>query len=85
MRAKGFFLFGLFMILPVLLLAQLPSITFDQLNTRDGLSQSTINYILQDSSGFLWFATDDGLNRYDGYSFKVFRNEAANLRSISSN
>lgn len=65
--------------------AQEMSIRFEQITTQDGLSQSTINDILQDSRGFLWFATEDGLNRYDGYEFKVYRNDPYDQFSISSN
>lgn len=65
--------------------AQEMSIRFEQLTTENGLSQSTINDILQDSRGFLWFATEDGLNRYDGYEFKVYRNNPFDPFSISSN
>lgn len=61
------------------------SIRFEQITTEDGLSQSTVNDILQDSRGFLWFATEDGLNRYDGYEFKVYRNDPFDPFSISSN
>lgn len=65
--------------------AQEWSIRFEQLTTEDGLSQSTVNDILQDSKGFLWFATEDGLNRYDGYEFRVYRNDPYDLFSISNN
>lgn len=65
--------------------AQDMSIRFEQITTEDGLSQSTVNDILQDSRGFLWFATEDGLNRYDGYEFKVFRNDPFDMFSVSSN
>jgi ligand-binding sensor domain-containing protein len=41
--------------------------------------------IVQDRKGFLWFATQDGLNRYDGYSFKVFRHNPDDRHSISDN
>ncbi len=57
---------------------------FEQITTRDGLSQSTINDILQDRRGFLWIATDDGLNRYDGYEFKVFRNDPFSGNTLPS-
>jgi ligand-binding sensor domain-containing protein/signal transduction histidine kinase len=57
---------------------------FDNLGIEDGLSQSTVRVIFQDSLGFLWFGTEDGLNRYDGYSFKVFKPEPNNPYSISS-
>jgi len=68
---------------PVNLQAQ--SIYFNHLTTDDGLSNNNVFNIIQDSFGFLWFATDDGLNRYDGYDFKIFRNDPENQNSISDN
>lgn len=55
---------------------------FETLNSDNGLSQNTVLSILQDSRGFLWFGTYDGLNRYDGYSFKVYKIEKGNPKSI---
>lgn len=49
------------------------------------LSQSSVWCSMQDSSGFLWFGTADGLNRYDGYTFKVFRHNAYDSTSLSNN
>jgi ligand-binding sensor domain-containing protein/signal transduction histidine kinase len=46
---------------------------FEHLTTKYGLSSGTVNSILLDSKGFMWFCIDDGLNRYDGYSFKLFK------------
>ena len=43
------------------------------LSIKDGMSQNTVMAILQDKQGFMWFGTWDGLNRYDGYEFKVFK------------
>ena len=43
----------------------------NSLTIRDGLSQNTVYDILQDKAGFMWFGTKDGLNRYDGSSFKI--------------
>lgn len=55
---------------------------FEHLTTADGLSQSTVWGIIQDKKGFIWMATSDGLNRYDGYSFKVFRHEPEQKNSL---
>lgn len=64
--------------------AQGPEIKFEHLSIVDGLSQNTVRAILQDHRGFLWFATQDGLNRYDGYDFKIFRPDPDDPQSISS-
>ena len=58
---------------------------FHKLNNDDGLSQGTINAIAQDNMGFIWIGTNDGLNRYDGYDIKTFRNIPGDTNSISSN
>lgn len=58
---------------------------FDHLTTDHGLSQGTINCIHQDKKGFVWIGTNDGLNRYDAYSFKVFKNKPQDSLSISGN
>jgi ligand-binding sensor domain-containing protein/serine phosphatase RsbU (regulator of sigma subunit) len=60
-------------------------IDFDRLSLEDGLSQSIIEAIVQDRQGFMWFATEDGLNRYDGYDFTVFRNQPGNSDSLGYN
>ena len=51
----------------------------------DGLSSNLIQNIFQDSKGFMWIGTDDGLNRYDGYSFKVYRYSPENDKGIQGN
>ena len=61
------------------------SITFNHLTVENGLSSNTVYSIIQDQAGFLWFGTDDGLNRYDGYNFKVFRQDPDDSNSVSSN
>ena len=58
---------------------------FSHLTTSDGLSQGYVTAILQDRRGFMWFATRDGLNRYDGNSFVVYKNNANDPTSLSSN
>ena len=58
---------------------------FTHLTTNDGLSQSAVTAILQDRQGFMWFATRDGLNRYDGNAFVVYKNKADDPDSLSAN
>jgi ligand-binding sensor domain-containing protein len=57
----------------------------EQITTKKGLSQSTINCIIQDKYGFMWFGTQDGLNKYDGYDFAVFKPRRNDAGSISNN
>jgi ligand-binding sensor domain-containing protein len=61
------------------------SISFNHLTVEDGLSNNKVNTIIQDKTGFLWFGTDDGLNRYDGYNIKVYRHNNSDSNSISDN
>ena len=60
-------------------------IRVERITTADGLSQGAIFDILQDAEGFMWFGTKDGLNRYDGYEFKVFTNDPDDPHSIAGN
>lgn len=55
------------------------------LDISDGLSNNSVTTIFQDSEGFMWFGTYDGLNRYDGYNFKVFRNRINDPKSLLFN
>ena len=57
-------------------------IRFDRLSLEEGLSQSTVQDVLQDSQGYIWLATEDGLNRYDGLSFKVYRRDPMDAASL---
>ena len=65
--------------------SQQHDVRFGHFGTDNGLSQSNVICILQDHLGFMWFGTADGLNKYDGYSFTVYRNELGNPNSISTN
>ncbi|MBO6238427.1 MAG: histidine kinase, partial [Bacteroidales bacterium] len=57
---------------------------FKTLNVQSGLSQNTVNAILQDRQGYMWFGTKDGLNRYDGIRFRIFKHSPEGT-GLSSN
>jgi diguanylate cyclase (GGDEF)-like protein len=57
---------------------------FERISVSHGLSHNTVYSILQDRQGFLWFGTEDGLNRYDGYNFKVLRYVHSDPRTLTS-
>jgi ligand-binding sensor domain-containing protein len=58
-------------------------VQFDRIPSELGLSQNLIKCILQDRKGFLWFGTNDGLNRFDGYKFTVYKHEPYDPTSLS--
>lgn len=62
-----------------------PPYQFERFTINEGLSNNSIRRIIQDKKGFLWFGTLNGLNRYDGKNFKVFKFEPGNLNSLSNN
>lgn len=61
------------------------NLRFKSFSTHEGLSQSSVLSITQDAQGFIWLGTKDGLNRFDGYNFVTFKNEAGDQNSISNN
>jgi streptogramin lyase len=65
--------------------ARMTDLKFTHLTTNDGLSQGYVSAILQDRRGFMWFATGEGLNRYDGNSFVVFKNNPDDPGTLSHN
>ncbi|MEO8147669.1 MAG: two-component regulator propeller domain-containing protein [Bacteroidia bacterium] len=64
---------------------QLSNMHFDLINEANGISNHSVGNIAQDKDGYMWFATADGLNRFDGYSFKVFRKIIGDSNSIQGN
>ena len=63
--------------------AQTSDLKFSHITTEEGLSFNNITNIIQDSRGFLWISTFNGLNRYDGYNFKIFLPDISDPKSIS--
>ena len=60
-------------------------VRFEHISKEDGLSQSGITCILQDSLGYLWFGTGDGLNKYNGYGFEIYSHDPEDPKSLSNN
>ncbi|MFB2119398.1 two-component regulator propeller domain-containing protein [Parapedobacter sp. 2B3] len=58
---------------------------FTHYQVENGLSNNAVLCSVQDPMGFMWFGTKDGLNRFDGYSFKVFHNDPDNPNGLGSN
>jgi ligand-binding sensor domain-containing protein/signal transduction histidine kinase len=63
--------------------ARQENVRFEPLSLQHGLSQTTVSTMIQDDKGFMWFGTSDGLNKYDGYNFTVYRNNPRHPNSIS--
>ncbi|MBN2012861.1 hypothetical protein JW960_26260, partial [candidate division KSB1 bacterium] len=59
------------------------NINFKNINIQDGLSQGSIVCIAQDKTGYMWFGSYEGLNRFDGYNFTVFKNDPTDSTSLS--
>ncbi len=59
------------------------NLRFKYIGNEDGLSSIFVSSILQDDLGFMWFGTQDGLNKYDGYQFKVYKHDPTNETSLS--
>ncbi len=90
--SMNFKILQLFIFLCIIFIAELTwaqpeqtDIRFEHLTPNNGLPFSTVNDMLQDSKGFIWFATSTGLFRYDGNSFKAFQNKPFDTTSIADN
>lgn len=60
-------------------------IKFSRIGSEQGLSQASVNCILQDSKGFMWFGTQDGLNKFNGYEMMVYKHDPSDSNSLSNN
>src|SRR5258706_6634413 len=65
--------------------AQTQDFRFQHITIEQGLSQSTVYAVVQDTSGFMWFGTRDGLNRYDSRKIRTYRHDLEKEHSISDN
>ncbi len=80
------YLFGVILLLQSLVVwSQSEQYNFSKLNTGNGLSHNQVNAVIKDGDGFLWIGTSYGLNRYDGYSCKVFRKDHNDSTSLRDN
>lgn len=77
---KHIFLFFLLLVFSPVFSQQL---RFKHITSEEGLSTNFVKTIIQDNLGFMWFGTQDGLNKYDGYQIKVFKNDPTNPNSLS--
>ena len=78
--------FKIFIIILISVCVNFPqNVIFKSITTEEGLSSSDVNCLIQDKLGFIWIGTDNGLNRFDGSEFRVFRNNPNNTNSISDN
>src|SRR5882757_4424685 len=85
MVVKKSILFICFWQLAVAVSAQPLNIKFTSLTSRDGLLSNSVNAILKDKYGLMWFATDDGLNKFDGTNFTVYRHKPGDSSSLRAN
>jgi len=78
------FLLGIF---PLIFIADIHAqvLNVDHFTIEDGLSQTSVSCLIQDSRGFLWIGTQDGLNKFDGYSFLNIKNEPSDTNTLSDN
>ena len=81
---KYFSTTALFVVLTVALSAQ-NAARFNRITSEEGLSQSVVNCILEDNQGFMWFGTQDGLNKYNGYGTIVYKHNPVDSNSLSNN
>ena len=71
--------------LPFFGIAQQEEINFSSITTKDGLSSNTVNAILKDRFGLIWFATEDGLDKFDGTNFTIYRHTPGDPKSLQAN
>ncbi len=83
MRYKLFIALFLLLFISIHLKAQNDQFQFSRLDINNGLSHNWVTCIMKDSKGFMWFGTLSGLNKYDGYKFKVFKHSISDTTSLN--
>lgn len=85
MRNKQLYFLFTLLLFQSFVIAQGDAYQFMRLDLRNGLSHNQVNWMLKDSRGFMWFGTMSGLNRFDGYDFKVYKHDLHDSTSLSDN
>ncbi len=85
LKIEVFLIVFLFLMTPVFSESNHREFLIQQISVESGISDKTITSIIQDKEGYMWFVTESGLNRYDGYSFKIFKNDPEDSSSLSYN
>jgi ligand-binding sensor domain-containing protein len=83
MRYRSFTLFIVLVFINLKVWAQHDQFQFSHLDIHDGLSHNWVASIMKDSKGFMWFGTISGLNKYDGFKFKVYRHSSKDTTTIT--
>jgi len=85
MKKPRYLLFILLNTISICAICQTANLKFEHIGTEAGLSQSNVTCLLEDSRGFMSFGTRDGLDKYDGYQFTVYKRIEGDQKSISNN
>jgi signal transduction histidine kinase/ligand-binding sensor domain-containing protein len=85
MNHRRIYLLFLLQVFSLLCFSQTSKSKFTHLTTSEGLSQNSVFGIAKDYKGFMWFATDEGLNKYDGYKFTIYKHNPENASSLANN
>src|ERR1700754_2243950 len=85
MKLCPLLLMGWLGVLALTSFAQTGNVKFNHIGTKDGLSHGNVITAMQDRKGFMWFGTRDGLNKYDGYNFIVYKNDPENPKTLANN
>src|SRR5471030_354987 len=82
MKCKIFTLIGMLLLVAPFARAQNNQFQFSHLDINNGLSHNQVTCIFKDDKGFIWFGTLSGLNRYDGYKFKIFKHAVGDTTAL---